>query len=94
MEIEESWNEWTDGMSVWVGWTGFGDLQADIQRRPSAGPNSRFLNKAVSGIHRSISGRADDGGRPLIADDIVAKVDSESKTAGAQAKAWGWGSLI
>jgi hypothetical protein len=93
MEIEDCWNEWTEGMSMRVGSTGFGDLQADIQRRPSAGPNSRFLNKAVSGIHRSISGRAS-GGRPLIADDIVAKVDSESKSAGAQAKAWGWGSFI
>jgi len=34
---------------------GFGDLQADIKRRPSAGHDARFLNNAVDGIQRSLS---------------------------------------
>jgi len=73
---------------------GFGDLQQDIQRRPSGGHDARFLNKAVSGMQRRISGRIS-GGRPLGIDAIIAKVDGETaaKDVTSEQKGWGWGYL-
>ena len=43
------------------------------RRRTATGPNARFMTKAVSGLQSRISGRVS-GGRPLVADAIVAKV--------------------
>eukprot|EP00802_Teleaulax_amphioxeia_P004368 Tamp_04372.p2 GENE.Tamp_04372~~Tamp_04372.p2 ORF type:complete len:378 (-),score=80.45 Tamp_04372:2183-3259(-) len=69
---------------------GFGDLQTDIIRRASAGPDARFLNRAVSAgvteLKSRISGRSISGGRPLVADAIVAKLEAEeaAKRNGSQ----------
>jgi len=73
---------------------GFGDLQADIKRRPSAGHDARFLNNAIDGIQRHISGRIS-GGRPSGVDAIVAKVDAGAAAAqkAESQKGWGWGYL-